>query len=177
MHCNLMTFRSNPVQEWIDSLIVSKSSLIEPENNNAFSKSEIETQMQRQEDKVLLSSEGTQVQEFKEFKSDEHASNDVCSHQFRPRLRDHSCMDHIVPLTRLSLNYGKSMLALTEADEELLQEKDSFIVSKKRSSDSSKKLKGIQTLTPAEQEAADIMKALKESKKMSKRQPCETWRL
>ncbi|GKF24328.1 hypothetical protein Tco_0076650, partial [Tanacetum coccineum] len=38
------------------------------------------------------------------------------------------------------------------------------------SSDSSKKLKGIQTLTPAEQEAADIMKALKESKKMSKRQ-------
>ncbi|GKD17465.1 hypothetical protein Tco_1206623, partial [Tanacetum coccineum] len=35
----------------------------------------------------------------------------------------------------------------------------------------SKKLKGIQTLTLAEQEAADIMKALKESKKMSKRQP------
>ncbi|GKB63278.1 hypothetical protein Tco_0919464 [Tanacetum coccineum] len=31
--------------------------------------------------------------------------------------------------------------------------------------------KGIQTLTPTEQEAADIMKALKESKKMSKRQP------
>ncbi|GKF58085.1 hypothetical protein Tco_0171622, partial [Tanacetum coccineum] len=37
--------------------------------------------------------------------------------------------------------------------------------------DSSKKLKGIQTLTPAEQEDADIMKALKESKKMNKRQP------
>ncbi|GKE90264.1 hypothetical protein Tco_1567739 [Tanacetum coccineum] len=49
--------------------------------------------------------------------------------------------------------------------------RDSFIVSKKRSSDSSKKLKGIQTLTPAKQQAADIMKALKESKKMSKRQP------
>ncbi|GJV90934.1 hypothetical protein Tco_1538747 [Tanacetum coccineum] len=48
---------------------------------------------------------------------------------------------------------------------------NSFIVSKKRSSNSSKKLKGIQTLTPAEQEAADMMKALKESKKMSKRQP------
>ncbi|GKE21140.1 hypothetical protein Tco_1432652 [Tanacetum coccineum] len=46
-----------------------------------------------------------------------------------------------------------------------------FIMSKKRSFDSSKKLKGIQTLTPAEQEAADTMKALKESKKMSKRQP------
>ncbi|GKF53430.1 hypothetical protein Tco_0160340, partial [Tanacetum coccineum] len=44
-------------------------------------------------------------------------------------------------------------------------------VLQKRSSDSSKKLKGIQTLTPAKQEAADIMKALKESKKMSKRQP------
>ncbi|GKG20205.1 hypothetical protein Tco_0380006, partial [Tanacetum coccineum] len=48
---------------------------------------------------------------------------------------------------------------------------DSFIVSNKRSFDSSKKLKGIQTLTFAEQEAADIMKDLKESKKMSKRQP------
>ncbi|GJZ28220.1 retrovirus-related pol polyprotein from transposon TNT 1-94 [Tanacetum coccineum] len=44
-------------------------------------------------------------------------------------------------------------------------------LTQKRSSNSSKKLKGIQTLTPAEQEAADIMKALKESKKMSKRQP------
>ncbi|GJU54420.1 hypothetical protein Tco_1228134 [Tanacetum coccineum] len=33
----------NPVQAMDDSLIVSKSSLIEPENNNAFSKSEIET--------------------------------------------------------------------------------------------------------------------------------------
>ncbi|GJV42484.1 hypothetical protein Tco_1420924 [Tanacetum coccineum] len=37
-----------------DSLIVSKGSLIEPENNNAFSKSEIETQMQRQEENVNM---------------------------------------------------------------------------------------------------------------------------
>ncbi|GKE67921.1 hypothetical protein Tco_1522082, partial [Tanacetum coccineum] len=42
----------NPVQAMDDSLIVSKGSLIEPENNNAFSKSEIETQMQRHEEKV-----------------------------------------------------------------------------------------------------------------------------
>nr|GEX29810.1 hypothetical protein [Tanacetum cinerariifolium] len=33
------------------------------------------------------------------------------------------------------------------------------------------KLKGVQSLTPAEKEAADIMQALKESKKTSKRQP------
>ncbi|GJT08147.1 hypothetical protein Tco_0842609 [Tanacetum coccineum] len=38
-----------------DSLIVSKGSLIEPENNDAFSKSEIETHMQRQEEKVDMS--------------------------------------------------------------------------------------------------------------------------
>ncbi|GKC26425.1 hypothetical protein Tco_1033719, partial [Tanacetum coccineum] len=44
----------NPVQAMDDNLIVSKSSLIEPENNNAFSKSEIETQMQRQEEKVNM---------------------------------------------------------------------------------------------------------------------------
>ncbi|GJU29189.1 hypothetical protein Tco_1172778 [Tanacetum coccineum] len=42
----------NPVQAMDDNLIVSKSSLIKPENNNAFSKSEIETQMQRQEQKA-----------------------------------------------------------------------------------------------------------------------------
>ncbi|GKB71554.1 hypothetical protein Tco_0932966 [Tanacetum coccineum] len=44
----------NPVQAMDDSLIVSKSSLIESENHNAFSKSEIETQMQRQEEKVNM---------------------------------------------------------------------------------------------------------------------------
>ncbi|GJZ16665.1 hypothetical protein Tco_0552788 [Tanacetum coccineum] len=33
------------------------------------------------------------------------------------------------------------------------------------------KLKGVQSLTPEEQEAADIMKALKESKKTNRRQP------
>ncbi|GJT45614.1 hypothetical protein Tco_0954329 [Tanacetum coccineum] len=105
--------------------------------------------------------------------------------------------DNIVPKPDLALELGKS-ISLTEAEEEVVARevhatharimskskpeptqrrqsgiafKDSFIMSKKRSSDSSKKLKGIQTLTPAEQEAADIMKALKESKKMSKRQP------
>ncbi|GJS72040.1 hypothetical protein Tco_0704881 [Tanacetum coccineum] len=44
----------NPVQAMDDSLIVSKGSLIEPENNHAFSKSEIETQMQRQEENVNM---------------------------------------------------------------------------------------------------------------------------
>ncbi|GJR14122.1 hypothetical protein Tco_0796774 [Tanacetum coccineum] len=105
--------------------------------------------------------------------------------------------DNIVPKPDLALELGKS-ISLTEAEEEAVARevhatharivsesepeptqrrqsgiafRDSFIVSKKRSSNSSKKLKGIQTLTPAEQEAADIMKALKESKKMSKRQP------
>ncbi|GJT70883.1 retrovirus-related pol polyprotein from transposon TNT 1-94 [Tanacetum coccineum] len=51
----------NPVQAMDDSLIVSKSSLIEPKNNNAFSKSEIETQMQRQEEKVVIESSGTKL--------------------------------------------------------------------------------------------------------------------
>ncbi|GJU05486.1 hypothetical protein Tco_1121916, partial [Tanacetum coccineum] len=41
----------------------------------------------------------------------------------------------------------------------------------KVTSDPPKKLKGVPSLTPEEQEAADIMQALKESKKISKRQP------
>ncbi|GJU79815.1 hypothetical protein Tco_1282180 [Tanacetum coccineum] len=112
-------------------------------------------------------------------------------------LRDHSYMITSIPKPDLALELGKS-ISLTEAEEEAVARevhatharivsesepeptqrrqfgiafRDSFIVSKKRSSDSSKKLKGIQTLTPAKQEAAHIMKALKESKKMSKRQP------
>ncbi|GKA90807.1 hypothetical protein Tco_0812677, partial [Tanacetum coccineum] len=79
--------------------------------------------------------------------------------------------DNIVPKPDLALELGKS-ISLTEAEEEAVaREVHATHARIKRSSDSSKKLKGIQTLTPAEQEAADIMKALKESKKISKRQP------
>ncbi|GJY70628.1 hypothetical protein Tco_0474331 [Tanacetum coccineum] len=78
--------------------------------------------------------------------------------------------DNIVPKPDLALELGKS-ISLTEAEEAVAREVHATHARIKRSSDSSKKLKGIQTLTPAEQEAADIMKALKESKKMSKRQP------
>ncbi|GJW96124.1 hypothetical protein Tco_0177932, partial [Tanacetum coccineum] len=63
--------------------------------------------------------------------------------------------------------YHALMEALIENEDAM----DKEVIVKKWSSNSSKKLKGVQTLTPAEQEAADIMKALKESKKMSKRQP------
>ncbi|GKB94654.1 hypothetical protein Tco_0980791, partial [Tanacetum coccineum] len=48
---------------------------------------------------------------------------------------------------------------------------DTSSMSKKKSSDPSQKLKGIQTLTPEEKLVADTMKALKESKKTSRRQP------
>ncbi|GJV02761.1 hypothetical protein Tco_1336330 [Tanacetum coccineum] len=50
--CQFPRYSDQPVQAMDDSLIVSKGSLIEPENNDAFSKSEIETHMQRQEEKV-----------------------------------------------------------------------------------------------------------------------------
>ncbi|GKE09597.1 hypothetical protein Tco_1413148, partial [Tanacetum coccineum] len=49
--------------------------------------------------------------------------------------------------------------------------RDTSSVSKKRTSGTSQKLKGIQSLTPAEQEAADVMKALKDSRRMLGRQP------
>ncbi|GJU49045.1 hypothetical protein Tco_1218600 [Tanacetum coccineum] len=48
---------------------------------------------------------------------------------------------------------------------------DTSSMSKKMSSDPSQKLKGVQTLTPKEQITADTMKALKESKNTSRRQP------
>ncbi|GJY21185.1 hypothetical protein Tco_0393751 [Tanacetum coccineum] len=49
--------------------------------------------------------------------------------------------------------------------------RDTSSVSKKRTSGTSQKLKDIQSLTPAEQEAVDIIKELKDSKKMIGRQP------
>nr|GEW42096.1 retrovirus-related Pol polyprotein from transposon TNT 1-94 [Tanacetum cinerariifolium] len=48
--------------------------------------------------------------------------------------------------------------------------RDTSSISKKKTPDPCKKLKGVLTLTPAEQEAADIMEALKESRKTSVRQ-------
>ncbi|GJZ86849.1 hypothetical protein Tco_0658459 [Tanacetum coccineum] len=104
--------------------------------------------------------------------------------------------DNIVPEPDIALELGKS-ISLTEAEEEAVAREvhatyarfmsesvpkparrrqigiafiDTFTVSKKRTSDPAKKLKGIQTLTHAEQEAADMMKALKESKITSRRQ-------
>ncbi|GKG46799.1 hypothetical protein Tco_0503996, partial [Tanacetum coccineum] len=49
--------------------------------------------------------------------------------------------------------------------------RDTSIMSKKMFSGPSQKLKGVQTLTPDEQIVADTMKALKESKKTSRRHP------
>ncbi|GJS19578.1 hypothetical protein Tco_0448210 [Tanacetum coccineum] len=88
----------------------------------------------------------------------EHDGKDAIDKELQSRLKEtrekHDCDD-------------EEMMMMIEKKVEAF----SWIKSKKRSSDSSKKLKGIQTLTPAEQEALNIMKALKESKKMSKRQP------
>ncbi|GKA35345.1 hypothetical protein Tco_0721836 [Tanacetum coccineum] len=93
--------------------------------------------------------------------------------------------DNIVPEPDIALELGKSS-SLTEAKEEAAARQvhatHRRIVSesvpepaRRRQSDiavseTTKKLKGIQTLTPAEQEAADVMKALKDSRRMLGRQ-------
>ncbi|GJX12598.1 hypothetical protein Tco_0204356 [Tanacetum coccineum] len=94
--------------------------------------------------------------------------------------------DNIVPEPYIALELGKS-ISLTEAEEEVAARQvhatHARIVSesvpepaRRRRSDiaiskTTQKLKGIQTLTPAEQEVADIMKALKDSRRMLGRQP------
>ncbi|GJU72039.1 hypothetical protein Tco_1263444 [Tanacetum coccineum] len=94
--------------------------------------------------------------------------------------------DNIVPEPNITLELGKS-ISLTEVEEEAAARQvhatHARIVSesvleparRKRSdiaiSKTTQKLKGIQTITPTEQEAADIMKALKDSKRMLGRQP------
>ncbi|GJZ57359.1 hypothetical protein Tco_0612853 [Tanacetum coccineum] len=94
--------------------------------------------------------------------------------------------DNIVPKPDIALGLGKS-ISLTEAEEEaaarqvhatharIVSESVPEPARRRRSdiaiSETTQKLKGIQTLSPAEQEAADIMKALKDSRRMLGRQP------
>ncbi|GJU49777.1 retrovirus-related pol polyprotein from transposon TNT 1-94 [Tanacetum coccineum] len=94
--------------------------------------------------------------------------------------------DNIVPEPDIALELGKS-ISLTEAKEEaaarqvhatharIVSESVPKPARRRRSdiaiSETTQKLKGIQTLTPAEQEAADVMKALKDSRRMLGRQP------
>ncbi|GJX09148.1 hypothetical protein Tco_0199007 [Tanacetum coccineum] len=80
--------------------------------------------------------------------------------------------DNIVPKPDLALELGKS-ISLTEAEEEAVaREVHATHARIKRSSDSSKKLKGIQTLNSAlNKKSADIMKASQEIARISKRQP------
>ncbi|GJT20796.1 hypothetical protein Tco_0890733 [Tanacetum coccineum] len=77
--------------------------------------------------------------------------------------------DNIVPKPELALELGKS-ISLTEAEEEVVA-REVHATHARIIRFRLKTRRGIQTLTPAKQEAADIMKALKESKKISKRQP------
>ncbi|GJZ30053.1 retrovirus-related pol polyprotein from transposon TNT 1-94 [Tanacetum coccineum] len=94
--------------------------------------------------------------------------------------------DNIVPEPDIALELGKS-ISLTEAEEEaaarqvhatharIVSESVPEPARRRRSdiaiSETTQKLKGIQTLSPAEQEAVDIMKALKDSRRMLGRQP------
>ncbi|GKD64807.1 hypothetical protein Tco_1306915, partial [Tanacetum coccineum] len=97
-----------------------------------------------------------------------------------------SADDNIIPDPDVALELGKS-ISLTEAEEaeatrqvhathariviESVLKPTRRRPSGKVTSDPPKKLKSVLSLTPEEQEAADIMKALKESRKTSKRQP------
>ncbi|GKD71945.1 hypothetical protein Tco_1326035, partial [Tanacetum coccineum] len=92
-----------------------------------------------------------------------------------------STEDNIIPDPDVSLELGKS-ISLTEAEEAEAARKvhatHARIVTesvptpaRRRSSKTSHKLKGIQSLTLEEQEVVDTIKALKESRKSSRRQP------
>ncbi|GJZ32379.1 hypothetical protein Tco_0577815 [Tanacetum coccineum] len=77
--------------------------------------------------------------------------------------------DNIIPEPDIALELGKSISLVEE--EAAAREVPDTHARIKRTSGTSQKLKGIQSLTPAKQEAADIMKALKDRKKMIGRQP------
>ncbi|GJX57191.1 hypothetical protein Tco_0287088 [Tanacetum coccineum] len=94
-----------------------------------------------------------------------------------------SAEDNIIPDPDVALELGKS-ISQTKAEAamkvhatharivtEHVPESARRRKSGKVTSDPARKLKGVPSLTPAEQEATDIMQALKESRKSSRRQP------
>ncbi|GJX33707.1 hypothetical protein Tco_0245264 [Tanacetum coccineum] len=102
------------------------------------------------------------------------------------RKPPYQLMTQLVPELQISFGLGKS-ISLTEAEEEAAARQvhatharivsESILEPARRRqsniviSETTQKLKGIQTLSPTEQEAVDIMKALKDSRRMFGRQP------
>nr|GEU36643.1 hypothetical protein [Tanacetum cinerariifolium] len=89
--------------------------------------------------------------------------------------------DNIIFDPDVALELGKSISLNEAAEEEAARQvhatharimTESILKpAKRRPSNSSQKLKGVQALTPEEQEVADTMKAIKESRKTSRRHP------
>nr|GEV02887.1 integrase, catalytic region, zinc finger, CCHC-type, peptidase aspartic, catalytic [Tanacetum cinerariifolium] len=89
--------------------------------------------------------------------------------------------DNIIFDPDVALKLGKSISLNEAAEEEAARQvhatharivtESVLKPAKRRPSNSSQKLKGVQALTPKEQEVADTMKAIKESRKTSRRHP------
>ncbi|GJT49955.1 hypothetical protein Tco_0976112 [Tanacetum coccineum] len=131
---------------------------------------------------------------FKEFDS-EPTRKRIASRRVIKKKVIISAADNIITDPDVTLELGKSISLTKAAEEEASRQvhttharnmtesvpeparrrplgisfRDTSRVSKKVSSDPSQKLKGVQSLTPKEQEVADTMQALKESKKTSKK--------
>nr|GFA76154.1 hypothetical protein [Tanacetum cinerariifolium] len=136
------------------------------------------------------------VDVFEEFDS-ELARKKTASRRVIKKKATISTVDNIIPDPDVALELGKSISLTKAAEEEAARQvhatharivtesvlesarrrpsgvaiRDNPQVSKKVSFGHSQKLKGVQSLTPEEQEATDTMKALRESKKTSRRQP------
>ncbi|GJR34016.1 hypothetical protein Tco_1209700 [Tanacetum coccineum] len=82
-----------------------------------------------------------------------------------------SAVDNIIPDPDVALKLGKSISLTKAAEEEAARQGHATHARIPKPATSKLKLKGVQSLTPKEQEAADIMQALKESNKTSRRQP------
>ncbi|GJV14288.1 hypothetical protein Tco_1359611 [Tanacetum coccineum] len=78
--------------------------------------------------------------------------------------------DNIIPEPAVALELGKSISLTEVAEEEAARQVHATHARIKSSPGPSQKLKGVQTLTPEEQLAADTIQAHKESKKISRKQ-------
>ncbi|GJR19276.1 hypothetical protein Tco_0967803 [Tanacetum coccineum] len=130
--------------------------------------------------KKTVDTPAADVDVFEEFEP-EPAKKKTASRRVVKKKVTISTADNIIPDPDVALELGKS-ISLTETVEEEVARKvhatHARIVTesvlepaRRRPSSIAQKLKGVQSLTLEEQEAAYTMKALKESKKPSRRQP------
>ncbi|GJR42025.1 hypothetical protein Tco_1310128 [Tanacetum coccineum] len=154
----------NTVEESQETVDVSKESEPEPEpaKKKTPGKRRVKKKVTLSADDDIISNDPDVSLELAKFISQTEAEEAEAARKVH--VTHARIMTKFIPKSAKKKSSGKSSKSV------VIQDTSSALKSKPATLKT--KLKGAPSLTPQEQEAADIMQALKESKKTSRRQPC-----